>query len=268
MGKSPTPFSLTDSSLNLDLLAILQALSTLTTETSYRVFSVRVLNDSKRFEYIKLLLVRVARRANLQWRTLSSEDLLRELNLVANPSYVHLAGYWELIDRNGQIINLAPFTPSVGFPASQITTLQKITIRAEFVLCIENLTSFHEILRSPAVRTTYYATVCLMGNPSPSIRQLLRLVPEEIPIYLWSDMGFGGFNILLQLRQQVSPRVQPYRMDVATFKQYAALSRPLTQRDMHILKRLSLNPALGDVRSTIEYLLARGLKLEQEAIKV
>jgi len=56
-GKSPAPFSLTDSEWNLDLLTILAALPSLKTETPYRIFSVRIFNDSKRFDEIKPALV-------------------------------------------------------------------------------------------------------------------------------------------------------------------------------------------------------------------
>jgi len=308
-GKSPSPFSLTDSDFNLDLLAVLQALSTLTTETPYRVFSVRVFNDTKRFDDLKPSLIRLARRANPEWKSLTSEDLLRELNLVANPTYIHLSGNWELTDINGQIISLDSFTPSIGFPASQIESIQKITIRAESVLCIENLTSFHQQVdgyTSTQVKTytgkqvntytgkhaqadnaprstqhatyhpeakrsgrpTPHATLCLMGNPSPAIRHLLNLIPETVPIYLWSDMDYGGFNILAQLRKQISPRIQPFLMDIATFENYARLSRPLTQSDARNLKRLTHNPILKDTHPLIERLLQRGLKLEQEAITI
>jgi DNA topoisomerase VI subunit A len=199
---------------------------------------------------------------------MASEDLLRELNLVANPGYIHLAGNWELTDSNGQIIHLEPFTPSLGFPASQITSLQKITVRTESVLCIENLTSFHEFVRTKATDSAQHATICLMGNPSPAIRCLLSLISEEIPILLWSDMDYGGFNILSQLRRQVSPRIQPYLMDIATFDMHAHLSRPLTQSDARNLKRLLFNPILKDIYPVIEQLLKQGLKLEQEAIQI
>ncbi len=275
-GKSPSPFSLSDSNLNLDLLAILQALPTLTTETPYRVFSVRLFNDTKRFDDLKSSLLRLARRAHREWKSFNKEDLLGEFNLVANPGYVHLAGNWELTDSYGQIINLDSFTPSVGFPASQITSLQKITVRAESLLCIENLTSFHQQVdryaskhvNNNGTRPTQQATLCLMGNPSPAIRHLLCLIPAETTIYLWSDMDYGGFNILSQLRRQVSPRIQPYLMDIPTFDRHAHLSRPLRQSDIRNLKRLALNPALADVHSTIQHLLKRGLKLEQEAIQI
>lgn len=267
-GKSPSPFSLTDSDLTLDLLALVRALSTLTTETPYRVFSVRVFNDSKRFEDLKPYLVRLARRANPEWKSLNNEDLLRELNLVANPGYIHLSGNWELTDINGQIISLDSFRPSVGFPASQIASIERIAIRAKSVLCIENLTSFHEFLRANIAHPAQHATICLRGNPSPSIRHLLRLIPKEIPIQLWSDIDYGGFNILAQLRKQVSARIQPYLMDIATFEKHAHLSRPLTQTDRHNLKRVAITPSLKDVHPTIEHILKRGLKLEQEAIQI
>ncbi len=281
--KSPAPFSLTDSNLTLDLLAVLQALPTLTAETPYRVFSVRVFNDSKRLEAIKSQLVSLARLGNPEWKRILAEEVLRELNLVANPSYIHLAGNWQLATESGEILNLNGFTPSIGFPAAQTSSLQ--SVRAESVLCIENLTTFHQYIQTKhatrntgnvdkytdthvnGTRTTHHAVLCTHGNPSPAIRRLLRLLPEATPIHLWSDLDYGGFNILAHLRQQVDPHVQPYLMDIATFENHAYLSRPLTQSDARNLKRLLQNPILKNVHHTIEHLLKRGLKLEQEAIQ-
>jgi hypothetical protein len=266
--KSPAPFSLSDSNLTLDLLAALQALPTLTAETPYRVFSVRVFNDSKRLEAIKNQLVSLARLGNPEWKRIPAEEVLRELNLVANPSYIHLSGRWQLTTDSGELLNLSGFTPSVGFPAAQISTLQ--SIRADSVLCIENLTTFHQQVDRYTGKHVnngiHHAVLCTYGNPSPAIRRLLRLLPESTPVYLWSDLDYGGFNILAQLRKQVSARIQPFRMDIATFEAHASLSHPLTHADKRNLKRLSLNTYLKDVRSVIEHLLNRGLKLEQEAI--
>jgi hypothetical protein len=211
-GKSPTPFSLTDSTWNLDLLTVLSALSTLEAETPYRVFSVRTFNDSKRFDDLKPAIVRLARFGNREWKALSTEDLLRELNLVANPNYIHLAGNWQLTTQSGEILSLGGFTPSIGFPAAQIETIQSVAIHADSVLCIENLTTFHEFIRSQEItqRKTKHATMCLMGNPSPSIRRLLQLIPVTTPINLWSDMDYGGFNILSQLRNPALPDGYPH----------------------------------------------------------
>lgn len=267
-GRSPAPFSLTDSNLNLDLLAVLQALATLTTETPYRVFSVQAFNNSKRLEAIKHQLVSLARLGNPEWKRMSAGEVLRELNLVANPTYIHLAGSWQLSTGDGEILNLSGFTPSLGFPAAQISSLQSIC--TESALCIENLTTFHQYTRQTQNGTgdMKYAVLCTYGNPSPAVRRLVRLLPETTPIYLWSDMDYGGFNILAQLRKQVSLRVQPYLMDIVTFDKHAHLSHPLTQSDARNLKRLLFNPILEDIHPVIEHLLQQGLKLEQEAIQI
>jgi hypothetical protein len=276
--KSPAPFSLTDSNLTLDLLTVLQALPTLTAETPYRVFSVRVFNDSKRFEAIKNQLVTLARIGNPEWKRIPAEEVLRELNLVANPSYIHLSGNWQFITDSGEILNLSGFTPSVGFPAAQTVTVQ--TAQAESVLCIENLTTFHQYIQTEhATRNIVHesnvacsvfrssAVICTFGNPSPAVRRILRLLPEATPIYLWSDMDYGGFNILSQLRRFVCEQIHPHLMDVETLETNILRARPLTVSDKSNLKRLLLRPELRDVHSVIEHLLKRGLKLEQEGVE-
>jgi hypothetical protein len=270
--KSPAPFSLTDSNLTLDLLTILQALPTLTTETPYRIFSVRVFNDSKRLEAIKNQLVTLARLGNPEWKRIPAEEVLRELNLVANPNYIHFAGNWQLTTDKGEILNLSGFVPSIGFPAAQISTLK--SVRADSVLCVENLTTFHQQVDrytsthvNNGTRYTQHAALCTYGNPSPTVRRVLRLLPESVPIYLWSDLDYGGFNILSQLRRTIGEQVQPYLMDIDTLEANIPRARPLTASDRTNLKRLLLKPELRDVRLVIEHLLKRGLKLEQEGVE-
>ncbi|MBU1717405.1 MAG: DUF2220 domain-containing protein, partial [Proteobacteria bacterium] len=90
--------------------------------------------------------------------------------------------------------------------------------------------------------------------------------PAELPLLVWADLDGGGLSILAQLRRLVSPRFGPYRMDVDTLEAHAAWARPLTAADERRLARLARNPDLADQRPLIEHMLARGLKLEQEAV--
>jgi hypothetical protein len=265
-GKSPSPFSLSASDFNADLLSALLALSALQAETPHRVFSVRVFNDTKRFDDLRPALIRLARQANPEWRSFTNEDLLRELNLVANPGYIHLSGNWQFTTVDGEVLSLNGFFPSVGFPAAQISSIQTVAVHADSVLCIENLTSFHEYI-TKRLHPTPHATICLMGNPSPAIRRLLRLIPEETEIKLWSDMDYGGFNILSQLRRYVGEQIKPYLMDINTLETNVPRARPLTVSDHKNLKFLFRRPELRDVYSVIEHLLKHGLKLEQEGIE-
>jgi hypothetical protein len=275
-GKSPLPFSLTDIDLDTDLLTVMEAVPALQAETPYRVFSVRVFNDSKRLESLKNQLVSLARLGNPEWKHLPADEVLRELNLVANPNYLHLAGNWQLTVASGEILSLGGFTPALGFPAAQTASLQSVKIHAEAVLCIENLTTFHEFIRHNgnyppetqwSGRSPDFATICTYGNPAPATRRILRLVPASSPIYHWSDLDYGGFNILSQLRRFVDERVQPYYMDIATLEANYERSRPLTVSDRANLKKLLQRPELRDVRPVIEHLLKRGVKLEQEGVE-
>ena len=273
-GKAPAPFSVNNTGLNEDVLAALRAVNEVARsgeETPLRVFSVRVFNDSKRFEQIAPKLATLARRGNPHWRTFTRDEILRELNLVANPNHLFLAGDWELIDAHGQMISLGGFAPSVGVPAAQAARLKSVRANASRVICIENLTSFYEWVRreqtlAASSNDEAACVLCLMGNPSPACRHLLRCLPADTPLFVWADMDYGGFNILAQVRAQVNANAQPLWMDADTFERHARLAKPLLPGDIKRLTRLLQHPLLGDVGAAIAHLLARGLKLEQEAI--
>jgi len=275
--KSPAPFNLVDSQFNQDLLAALVALDDVGPETSYRVFSVRLFNDSKRFDDLKYALARLAYIGQPEWRPLDGAEVLRELHLVPNPGYLYLSGPWRLVDEWGQVISLNQFSPSVGIPAAQAARLQQVSIApACQAICIENPTAFYEFLRHQQSRVrnsrSPIATLCLWGNPSPACRHLLRCLlatlPDDISLRVWTDLDYGGFNILAQLRDQFGPRFEPYLMSVDTLEAHARWARPLTRADERNLKRISRRPSLNDVQPVINHMLERGLKLEQEAISL
>ena len=270
--KSPSPFLLADPIFNEDLLTTLSALSQLNEETPYRVFSVRVFNNSKRFEDLKRAVIRLARLGQPTWKKLPEDELLRELNLVANPTYLLLAGPWRLVNADGEVISLDGFSPSIGLTAVQAMHLQQVYVSADKVICIENLTTFHAMAASLVnnPQSQRVALLCLAGNPSPACRQLLKYLlvslPENTPLHVWADLDYGGFNILNQLRKEVAPRFMPYNMDVGTFKRYEQFARPLTLSDRRNLTRQLKHTGLNDVHPVISYLLKCGVKLEQEAI--
>jgi hypothetical protein len=261
--KSPAPFSLVDEAFNRDLLAALAALDGVREETPYRVFSARVFNDSKRFEALMRALAILARRSQANWRALTNDETLRELNLVANPTHLYLHGAWRLVDDAGQVLSLDGFQPSAGVPTALAARLRQADPGAGSVVCVENQTTFYELIRhEPAV-----PAICLWGNPSPACRHLLRCLPEGVTLYAWADLDYGGLNIVAQLRQTVRAGMRTCRMDIETLEAHAAWARPLTPADARNLARLMRRPVLSDLHALIAHMLQRGLKLEQEAIR-
>jgi hypothetical protein len=263
--KSAAPFSLSDEEFNRDLLTALAALDQVREETPYRVFSVRVFNDSKRFEALTRAVVALARRGQPDWGTLSGAEVLGELNLVTNPGHLYLHGAWNLTDALGQPLPVEGFQPSVGFPAAQVNSLRRVVVAegaGRQVIAVENPTTFYELVRhQPEV-----VAICLWGNPSPACRHLLRQLPASVGLSVWADLDYGGFNILAQLREQVSASAVPFHMDIDTFEAHARWARPLSAGDVKNLSRLLRRASLADVQPVIRHLLERGLKLEQEAI--
>ena len=263
--QSPAPFDLDDEAFNRDVLAALAALDSLQAETPFRVFSVRVFNDSKRLETLLSAVARLARRAEPAWRGLAAAEVLRELNLVPNPGHLFLGGPWTLADEGGQLIDLAAFTPAAGLPAAQAARLWRVRVAAPGVVCVENPTAFYELLRAGRGPL---AAICLWGNPSPACRHLLGCLPAATGLLVWADLDYGGLNILAQLRERVRADAAPYRMDIDTLEAHARWARPLTPGDVQHLTRLARRPALADQRPLIAHMLRRGLKLEQEAIRL
>jgi len=267
--KSPAPFSLTDDDWTRDLLAALIALPDEgdRDEIPYRVFSVRVFNDSKRFDLLKGAVARLARRHQPEWRILSDQETLRELGLVPNPDHLYLYGPWRLVDPQGQVMSLSEFNPSVGVPSTLVARFQKASVVATRVICVENLTPFYELVR---YENQGLAALCLWGNPSPASRHLLhclaRDLPADVSMLIWADIDYGGLSILAQLREKVSPRFAPYRMDCDTLDAHLHWARPLSSADERYLMGLKRRPALSDMIPLIDYMLQKGIKLEQEAV--
>jgi len=264
--RSPAPFSLTNGERNCDLLAALVALGEVAEETPIRAFSVRTFNDSKRFDALRGAVVRLARRHEAEWRDLRPHEVLAELGLVTNPGFIILAGAWRLVDGRGVVHDLAGFEPSVGIPTQLAATAREVHVDAARVVCVENLTPFHEMVRREPERL---AVLYLGGNPSPACRHLLRCLAEQssagLPLHVWADLDYGGLNILAQMRRLVSAQFAPCRMDVGTLDAHAHWAQPLTPGEERRLVRLARHPHLQDMRPLIEHMLARGIKLEQEA---
>jgi hypothetical protein len=271
--RSPAPFNLADDEWNRDLLAALIALpneahgASMREEIPYRTFSVRVFNDSKRFDNLKRAIARMARHHQPEWHPLTNREILRELGLVANPDHLFLYGPWRLVDTHGQVMSLSEFCPAVGIPSALATALHQVQVSASRVVCVENLAPFYELVRHEGQGL---AALCLAGNPSPASRHLLRRLaqelPPDVPLLLWADVDYGGLNILGQLREKVSARVAPYRMDEDTLEAHAHWAQPLSAADERNLARLKNHPFLTDVVPLIEHALRRGIKLEQEAV--
>lgn len=266
--KSIAPLTLEDDDRNRALLATLAGLAQLTEPMLERVFSVRVLSDSKRFADLRGNVLRVLRKFSPHAEALGDDDhaLLAAHFVERVPEYVQLAGALTL-RVNRQICECAPFVPSLALPASLLRPAGIEACGAVQVLTIENATSFAEFCR---VRPSWVLAVFTGGFASPTVIQLLQRLRDfrpELSIRHWGDLDVGGLRILRHLRQHLG-EVRPVLMDATILGAYSGHIQLLDHTERMALETLRTDPLLADVKSLIEEHLKSGYKLEQEAIPV
>lgn len=225
-------------------------------ETFLRDFSVRIFHDSKVFERIS------GKVAGLlyQYGDFSERDrVLGELNLVKNPTYLHVKGAGA-VDLGGQRIVFDALRGDLAFSTMLLDEVENIALTGKGLITIENLTSFHTFSDSELL------AVYLGGYHNEARGKLIRLIYRQNPLkqYLhFGDIDAGGFSILEHLRRRTGVDFRSYRMDVETLKRYQAYTRPLTANDRVRLERFTQ----GEFQEVVRYMLENNCKLEQEAVQ-
>ena len=262
------------------LLRAIEALDKVPRETFYRDFSMQVFRDSKVFDRIS------SKVANLlfEYGEFAEKDqVLAELNLVKNPTYVHIKGAANVFLK-GAKIDLNALHGDIAFSSTMLDDIDRVELtgqadlsgkpeltgrteltgRSELtgrtVMTVENLTSFH--LAESANRLVIY----LGGFHNAVRRHLIMKIHQQNPdatFYHFGDIDAGGFQILQHLRRQTGIDFVPYKMDLETLQKYQDSAKPLTENDRSRLIKLK-GQGFEDV---IDYMLMHNLKLEQEAVR-
>lgn len=239
------------------ILRAVDELLKISSETFVRDFSIRVFKDSKTFERIR------SKVENLLFEYgdfPEKNQLLENLNLVKNPTYVNFKGAGSL-ELSGQRIDLSKLRSDLAISSSMLPDIDRIKITGRAVLTIENLTSFHTTDCSDMF------VIYLGGFHNSVRREFIKKIFQQntgVSFYHFGDIDAGGFYILEHLKRQTGIDFQPYRMNLETLKQYQEYSKKLTENDRERLMKLKES----EFKEVISYMLEHDCKLEQEAISL
>ncbi len=226
------------------------------TETFSRDFSVRIYKDSKLFDRISAKVVNLL----FEYGDFPEKDqVLENLNIVKNPTYVNFKGAGTLI-LAGQRIDLSELSGDIAISSAMLEDIEKIEITGESVMTVENLTSFH------TADSKGMFLIYLGGFHNRIRREFIKKIHRQNPgvaFYHFGDIDAGGFYILEHLRRQTEVAFTPYKMDLETLKKYQDYSKKLSDNDRNRLKKLKG----GEFDEVIDYMLEHNCKLEQEAIQ-
>lgn len=246
-----------------EVLQVLATMSKLTSETYIRNFSTALFKDSKRFqrEYrstIESILF------DYTDDVVEKDDILGYYNLYENPTYVLIKGNARIcFDESA--IELSEMPGGIALSNGSLAGIHKISVKADKVITVENLTTYHDCDEQDAVY------IYLGGYHNTSKQKLLELIYEnngDKEYYHEGDLDVYGFLILENLISKTQIPFKPLLMDVETIERFyrAGLYKTLTARDRKMIDSKK-DGQLSAYKDVLEYMLEYNCKVEQESIK-
>ncbi len=189
------------------------------------------------------------------------DEILREYGIEKEPQKICLKGQITVICK-GESIPLGAFADGVEFYAGELRRIDRIIVRTERFMTVENKTSY---LRARERDTSFFY---LGGYANRFQRDFLKKIYQDNPAvtYLhFGDIDAGGFYIHEHLCRVTGIPFQMDRMSAEQLadRRYQTCLRPLTDSDR---KRLTALAAQEAYRETAKYMLRHNVKLEQEII--
>lgn len=227
-----------------------------------REFSIAHFQDSKCFEQMESLVVKIFRRFHPAYASAEAREILAEYGIYHTPNYVYFKGDM-VIEMDGESMNLRNLAQGVGISGEDLEKVSFADLsQIKRVITIENLTTFFR-WQEPESLIIY-----LGGYHNHIRRTLLEKIHQELPdvsYFHFGDIDAGGFAILKDLRNKTGIYFQRYHMDLDTLKSYEEYGKPLSESDRVRLKEMSQDEELQEM---ISYMLLHDVKLEQECVGI
>ena len=252
------------------LLTVLRALDNVArSDVTERVFSMRTFGDSKTFERsVRHRLLGILRRYLDNDDDVSDEDLLRQIGIVKYPEMFELCGSLSASFKRGTVdFNCLP---SGGVLYSSDLSEAKLSVSASTVsvLTVENRANYIHAVGQD--RPEDQLVIYHGGQYSPRKHLFLQAVGQALPgscrWYHWGDLDYGGFLMLARLRREIRGDIRPFHMGAADLERYRQYTVPVSPDYADRLGSLLCREELADCRETIEIMIQKRIRLEQEAM--
>lgn len=230
-----------------------------------REASMKIYGDSKYLENVTLEPVcRMLRRyAGRTSREELLDEILLDYHIQREPGKLCIKGNAE-ISISGKEVDISGFTEGMEFLSSDLPQISKVKIRAAKFMTIENRTSY--LRYSDADTVTFY----LGGYAHRYQRNFIKLVSEYNPnleFFHFGDIDAGGFWIHHNLQEITGVKFGLFAMSAEELENpaYAGCLQPLSENDRSRLQELR---KVESYRETVEYMLEKNVKLEQEIVSL
>lgn len=259
----PAGFKPNEASLLRELCQLLDTIGSngLAEELPRRILSQRVLGNSKRLEMIQGRLYKVLRESFPVPLPDDEREAFGELGIVENPQYVYVAGPVVL---DG--LDVGATGGELGLPAAFVQRSEVRSVEADWVLTVENLTSFYQVVKALPPRTV----VLYLGGYHNRLRRtfLLKLAAARPALRYrhWGDIDLGGFRIFAHLRERTGLLLEPWLMDEAVYLEYESGGMTFADGYGRELEALLMQEPFAPFWPVIRAMLVKGRRVEQEAV--
>ena len=243
------------------LLSLIDAIEKQQEEILLRNFSKKNFKDSKCLE-------RNASKITAIYKTFGNnhnidfEEICTCHNIVKNTGYVYIKNGIHFESENLDI-DLTSYPFEFALSNKAIETLIVKNISAKRVITVENLTTFNYFNDMEAI------IIYLGGFSGRYETELIKKIYSNNPKIEYLHMGdidWGGFEILINLRERTGIAFKPYLMGIPQLEEYKDECLPLTDSDRERMKKLIEDPRAKDFQPILSFLLEKGYKLEQESL--
>ena len=230
------------------------------TSLTERVFSEKCFGDSKFFETkMKPVLLSIMRKYIS--REMNDAELLQSIGISRYPEPLEMRGNTLVNGNNMNALKGGFCIYSNDIEVANIL----IPDNVERILTIENRANFFAYQKAEDELVIFHG-----GQYSPAKKRLFEKIaaamPENCIWYHWGDIDLGGFSMLLRLRKEIMPSIQPYRMSKNELIAFQSFTQSFSKEYAEKLRKLSEQEQLSDCRVCINYMLEHHIKLEQEAM--
>lgn len=195
---------------------------------------------------------------------MTDREKLQQMGIGFAPEILYFTGPIELILEQDQKINYESITRGSYLGANMLSEIKAINGSYKKIITIENLANYYWYLQNEREKETLviYTGGFLTRNQTLFLKMLE--IEDIFELYHWGDIDLGGFRILLQI-QTIWPRIQPVKMNVATFEIYANVRKKVNNEYIQKVKSVLEKDEFKPFRATLIKIVETKEILEQEA---
>ncbi len=224
----------------------------------YRHISVKLYNDSKRFDTIKNRIAKMIDELSEEPIGLDTKEILSSYGVspIAHP--VYLSG--PIILCSGKSRLDASFPDSIGVWPNNVEKIIQGQFVPKIITTIENQATFQKYVTN---RKENELVIYTAGIPSPSFRKFYSLIVSTFPSASprhWGDIDLGGFIILGLMEKTAGKIVSAYRMHPSEYIQ----NNNGCIGDADKRRMLAINLSARN-KEILNECVVFGMKFEQEA---